>query len=377
VDPPGELGKDELPLRFNVRELAGSVGDFGTILPIVFGVAAVTDIPLAPVFIFFGIWYIITGWYYRLPIPVEPMKAIGVVVIAERLGARIVAASGILIGILFYLLGTFRLMGVLREKIPDPVVRGIQLGLALLLLRTAIGFTTADPFFFLTSLVIVAIFFLLSRRMGIPDISALVVILLGVIAGISMHGIPEFHIEFISGLVVPSLEDLANGFWNLTVPQIPLTIANAILATALLTSDLFHREVKPDRLSKTTGLMNIISTPLGGFPMCHGVGGLAAQYRFGARTGGANIYAGLILLLFALFFSNKAAVDIIPVGVFGALLIFVALELGRYSLKTKSLLITVSIAILTLILGITIAFIGGLILAYGIGYREKIEKNRY
>ncbi|MDI6718615.1 MAG: putative sulfate/molybdate transporter [Methanomicrobiales archaeon] len=365
-DPDG----DDLPIRFNLSELAGSVGDFGTILPIVFGVAAVTDIPLAPVFLFFGIWFILTGWYYRLPIPIEPMKAIGVVVIAEGVGARVVAASGILLGVLFYALGYFRVMGALRELIPDAVVRGIQLGLALLLLRTSLGFIGADPLFFLIALGIVATFFLLSRRTGVPDVSALIVVLLGVAAGIYIHGLPEFRFDLFPGLVLPTLADLTSGLWDLAVPQIPLTIVNSILATALLASDLFRRNVEPDRLSRTIGLMNIVSAPLGGFPMCHGAGGLAAQYRFGARTGGANIYAGLILL-FALLFSSPEAVAIIPVGVFGALLIFVALELGRHGRKTESLLVTVTIAVLALILGITVAFIAGLILAYGITYITK------
>ncbi len=367
MDPDGE----ELPIRFDLSELAGSVGDFGTILPIVFGVAAVTDIPLAPVFLFFGIWFIISGWYYRLPIPIEPMKAIGVVVIAERVGARVVAASGILLGVLFYALGYFRVMGTLREAIPDAVVRGIQLGLALLLLRTSLGFIGADPLFFLISIGIVAAFFLLSRRTGVPDVSALVVVLLGVSAGIYIHGLPEFRFDLFPGLVLPTLADFTSGLWDLAVPQIPLTIANSILATALLASDLFRRNVEPDCLSKTIGLMNIFSAPFGGFPMCHGAGGLAAQYRFGARTGGANILAGLILLLFALFFSSAGAVAIIPVGVFGALLVFVALELGRHGLKTESLLVTVTIAVLALILGITVAFIAGLILAYGWAYVSK------
>jgi MFS superfamily sulfate permease-like transporter len=110
--------------------------------------------------------------------------------------------------------------------------------------------------------------------------------------------------------------------------------------------------------------MNLISTPLGGFPMCHGAGGLAAMYRFGARTGGANIVAGIFILIFAVAFAPPEVLTLIPFGVFGALLVFVALELGKHSAKTDSYLVTAVIAVLTLVIGLTVAFIVGMVLAY-------------
>lgn len=136
--------------------------------------------------------------------------------------------------------------------------------------------------------------------------------------------------------------------------------------------DLIHREVEPDKLSISIGLMNLTSVPFGGFPMCHGAGGLAAQYRFGARTGGSNIISGLILLPIALFFASPKFVAIIPLGVFGALLVFIAIELGKHSLKTNSYIVTITIAILALIFNMTIAFIIGMILAYSLA---KITKH--
>ena len=130
--------------------------------------------------------------------------------------------------------------------------------------------------------------------------------------------------------------------------------------------DLIHREVEPDKLSISIGLMNLTSVPFGGFPMCHGAGGLAAQYRFGARTGGSNIISGIILLPIALFFASPEFVAIIPLGVFSALLVFVAIELGKHSFKTSSYIITITIAILALITNMTIAFIVGMVLAYSL-----------
>ena len=98
--------------------------------------------------------------------------------------------------------------------------------------------------------------------------------------------------------------------------------------------------------------------------MCHGAGGIAAQYRFGARTGGSNIISGLILLPIALLFSSHEFLAIIPMGVFSALLIFVSVQLGKISFKTDSYTITIIIAVIALIGNITIAFLIGLFLSY-------------
>ncbi len=106
--------------------------------------------------------------------------------------------------------------------------------------------------------------------------------------------------------------------------------------------------------------MNLLSVPLGGMPMCYGVGGLAAQYRFGARTGGSNIISGLILLPVALWFSSDAFVELIPCGIFGSMLLFVAWELGKHPFRTDSMIVTVSVAVTALFAGFAVAFLVGI-----------------
>ena len=143
-----------------------------------------------------------------------------------------------------------------------------------------------------------------------------------------------------------------------------LTIANAILATSLLTKDLFEKDVPPKMLSTTIGLMNIVSVPFGGFPMCHGAGGLAGQYPLRGTDRGASIIAGLIFIILALFFSSPQVLSIVAVGVLGALLVFVGIEMARHSIRTDSLFITGLIGLLALAVSMTVAFIVGLIAAY-------------
>lgn len=200
----------------------------------------------------------------------------------------------------------------------------------------------------------------------IIDISTIVILLIGIVIGLIRFGIPQIRILPLPTLIIPGIQDFLKGGWLLAISQAPLTITNAILATSLLMQDLVRRDVAPDKLSISIGLMNLTSVPFGGFPMCHGAGGLAAQYRFGARTGGSNIISGIILLPIALFFASPEFVAIIPLGVFGALLVFVAIELGKHSLKTDSYIVTITIAILALIFNMTIAFIVGMVLAYSL-----------
>jgi MFS superfamily sulfate permease-like transporter len=363
---------DKIGIRFTLEEVAGAVGDFGTIFPILLGVALVSpDVNVSHFFFFLAAWYVIAGFYYRLPMSIEPMKAIGAIVIAEGLSAGEIAASGIVVGIIFLVLGLVGGMGWIGERIPKSVVRGVQAGLALLLLRTSFGYIVSDALFAALSIGIILAFFVASRRTRIPDISALVVLFIGLAAGIATQGIPPFRLIPLPELVIPSAVDFVTGTWTLALPQIPLTLTNAILATSLLTFDLFPRGVGPDRLSRTIGTMNLVSTPLGGFPMCHGAGGLAAMYRFGARTGGSNIIAGFLILIFALAFAPPEVLTLIPLGVFGGLLVFVAIELGKHSAKTESVLVTATVAVLTLAISLTVAFIVGMVLAYALQWRSR------
>jgi len=360
-------------MKFSLSELAGSLGDFGTIIPLIIAVALVSDVNTRYVLLFFGIWFILTGLYYRLPIPLEPMKAIAVIVIAGGISSGEIAASGIILGVIFLVLGYGRFFEMIDRWVPQSVVRGIQLGLALLLFKASTDFVVKDPFFFILGIVIVIIFLLLFRYRRVPDLSSLCVIGVGLLGGLYLYGIPPLSLIPAPQLVIPLPEDFISAFSTLVLPQVVLTIANAILATSLLTKDLFATDIPPKKLSTTIGLMNLTSVPFGGFPMCHGAGGLAGQYRYGARTGGANIYAGLFFLFLALFFSSPEILSIIAIGVLGALLVFVGIEMARHSLKTESLIITGIIGILALLSSMTIAFIVGMVVAYilqGVGRRR-------
>jgi len=355
-----------IPLKFTLSEFAGSLGDFGTIIPLILAVALVSDVNPRYILLFFGIWFILTGLYYRLPIPLEPMKAIAVIVISGSIGSGEIAAAGIILGVLFLVLGYGRFFSIIQRWVPESVVRGIQLGLALLLFKASADFVIKDSFFFVIGIAIILAFILLVHYRHIPDLSSICVIAAGVIGGIILHGIPPTSLIPPPQLVIPIPSDFPSAISTLVLPQVVLTIANAILATSLLTKDLFGKDVPPKKLSTTIGLMNITSVPFGGFPMCHGAGGLAGQYRYGARTGGASIIAGVIFIVLALFFTSPEVLSIVAVGVLGALLVFVGIEMGRHSLKSDCISVTCAIGLLALFVSLTVAFIVGMVLVYAL-----------
>lgn len=362
----------EKDFRFNLEEAAGAIGDYGTLIPIIFGVVAVTDMKLAPILFFFAISYIITGLYYKLPMPVEPMKVIGTVAIAGKLSQMEVAAAGMIAAIIFIIVGVSGTMKYLKELIPNSIIRGIQLGLALTLAKTAVEFISQD--FLIGSLAVLLI--LIFYFAPILDISSLVVFSLGLIWGIYNHGLPPVSLFTWPEFALPALSEFRSGFLTGTLPQIPLTIGNSVLATSLLISDLFDKEVSDSKIITSVGAISLVSSSLGGFPMCHGAGGLAAQYRFGARSGGSNIISGFIILIVALFFASQELVYIIPYGVLGALLFFSALQLSKSSFKSDDLLLTLLTGIIAFITSISVAFIVMLTLFWLKDYTLKIRREK-
>jgi MFS superfamily sulfate permease-like transporter len=359
------MNEPEKPYSSNaiLHEISGSMGNFGTVLPIVLGAALVSKVDLGPALLFFGIWYIVMGVHYGIPMSVEPMKAIGAIAIAEGLTSGEIAASGLILGAALLALGLFRGFERLQVLIPESVVRGVQLGLGLILLKTSLGFISQDLFFSSISIGIVLLFLVAKSRRNLPDLSTLVVFAIGIGYGVLTKGAPEIQIISISRIPVPDLADFLWSGWHLVLPQIPLALTNATVAAALTAEDLFKKKIEPDQLCTTMGIMNLISVPFGGFPMCHGAGGLAAHRRFGAKTGLATVIGGVVLLFVAFFFASPEALALLPIGLFGALLLFVALELGRCGLKTDAPLLTGSMAILALLTNVGVAFLFGVLMA--------------
>ncbi len=321
-------------IRFDRNELAGAFGDIGTDLPLVVAMILVARLDCASVLIMFGLMQVLTGLYYRMPMPVQPLKAVAALVIAQKADANVLYGAGLAIGITMLLLTATGLLNWLARVVPKSVVRGIQLGLGLQLASLALRkFIPADgvPGYWLAGLGFIITLLLWGNR-KYP--AALFVVLLGVLYAFAFKldwaALPRSVGFNLPQLHRPGWDDILTGFIVLTLPQIPLSLGNSILATRQIAADLFpERQLTIPRIGLTYSLMNLINPFFGGVPTCHGSGGMAGHYAFGARTGGSVILYGSLFLTLGLCFSPglEQILQIFPRPILGVILLFEGLAL--------------------------------------------------
>ncbi len=322
--------------RFDRNELSGAFGDIGTDLPLIVGMILASGLDSASVLILFGAMQLFTALSYGLPMPVQPLKAVAVIVITEKLGGRIVYGGGLAIGITMLLLAVTGLIDWLARVIPKSVIRGIQFGLGLQLSWLALrDYVRADGVagYGLAAIGFIVTIFLLGNRRYPP---ALFVLSLGVIYAFLFK--PEaiaalHHVGFsLPRIHTPTVQDMMTGFIVLALPQIPLSLGNSILATRQIAQDLFPEQpLGVRKISLTYALMNFVNPFFSGVPTCHGSGGMAGHYAFGARTGGSVVIYGSMYLVLGFFFSSGFAkiVQVFPLSILGVVLLFEGLTLMR------------------------------------------------
>ncbi|HOW36084.1 MAG TPA: putative sulfate/molybdate transporter [Candidatus Omnitrophota bacterium] len=316
-------------IRFDRNELAGAFGDIGTDFPLVVSLILVGGLDPASVLIMFGAMQIMTGLIYGIPMPVQPLKAMAVIVITQKLTGNVLYAAGLAIGLTMLFLTVTNLLAWLGKVIPKCVIRGIQFGLGLQLAILALkDYVSSDGVsgYILAAASFVIVIVLLGNR-KYP--ASLFVIVLGLIYALALkintsalaHGIsfslPQFH------AITP--KDMWLGFIILTLPQIPLSIGNSVLATRQVAEDYFpEKKLGIRKIGLTYSLMNLIVPFFGGIPVCHGSGGMVGHYTFGGRTGGSVAIYGTMYLILGLFFSGifGQAILLFPKPMLGVILAF-------------------------------------------------------
>jgi len=371
------IGPLRADIRFDRNEWAGAFGDIGTDIPLILGMMLAARLDGASVFIMFGAMQILTALLYRMPMPVQPLKAVAALVIAQKLTGHVLYGGGLAIGIIMLVLSLAGLVSWLGRIVPKAVVRGIQAGLGLQLAALALtNYIPSDKAggYALAAFALVLILLLYGNR-KYP--AGLAVVVLGVWYGIAfnLHGAPMGTlIGFgLPSLHVPGMQDIVAGALLLALPQIPLSLGNSILATRQMAQDFFpDRPVSLRKISLTYTLMNLINPFLGGVPTCHGSGGMAGHYAFGARTGGSIVIYGAFYLLLGLFFGPGVAaiVRIFPLPILGILLVFESLTLlsllRDLAGRRAEFLIAVLVALCasSLPYGYGIGLLGGTIIAH-------------
>jgi hypothetical protein len=364
-------------VRFDRNELGGAFGDIGTDLPLLLAMIPAAGLDAASVFVLFGLAQIVTGVAYGLPMPMQPLKAMAVIVIAHKLPANVLFGGGLAIGATMLLLSLTGLLQWLVRVIPTCVVRGIQLGLALSLGQLALGRyvpALGVPGYALAAICFVVIALLLGNR-RLP--AALPVIALGVVVAL-LSGPDTAALRAGLGIHLPTprlpeWSDVATGFVLLALPQLPLSLSNSVIATHRALHDLFpERAVSVRKIGLSYALANLVLPFLGGVPLCHGCGGLAGHHAFGGRTGGSAVIYGSLFLAVGLLLGGAASelVRLFPLPVLGVVLLFEAVALGSLvrdvasSRRELTIAILVALCALALPQGYVIGLLVGSALYY-------------
>ena len=366
-----------------LNEFAGAFGDIGTFLPLMIGMAAFSKVNLVTSILIFGFAYIISGAVFNCPIPIQPMKVIAVITIATGASLNIISGAGLAIGGLFLIASLSGSIDCIKRVVSKSVVIGIQMGLGLVLLLKSVQLVGQEMLninlqflnwvVFLASILIA---FILFSKKKLPAMFGILGI--GLLSNLTLlikpfPLIPRFSFPFT--LSVPTFNDLLLGFVLLTIPQIPVTLGNSVLATESLAGYYFpnNKRVKAKSLALSVGVMNMLSALFGGIPMCHGAGGLAGHYRFGARKGIATISLGILLLVISLFYGSQliSIMALIPFPILGAILFFASVELLRIVKEThfasnSELLITIMTAVICVVFpyGFAVGLILGILTTY-------------
>ncbi len=355
--------------KFTLREFGGAFGDWGTLIPFIIGYISIVGLNPAGIFLTLGITNIILGIKFNLPLPVQPQKTIGTVAIARAWTPNMVISTGFGTGVIWVLLGFSKKLNNIVNKVPTIAVRGIQLGLALILGWTGILLFSENPWFGIISILII---FILIKNKPIP--SAIVLTFGGILIMLFTGSINITDLQFGLPLLAfqfPTWHNFVLGMLYAGIAQLFLTLTNVMIATVVLVKELFPEKeiIDANTLAFNMGAMNLINPFFLGMPLCHGSGGLMSQYAFGARTGGSMILEGIMELILGLFFSEALLTLFLnfPLSILGAMLIYTAFLLGKIALKDfnlKSFTIILISAIICYLVNIAIGFLVGLILYF-------------
>jgi MFS superfamily sulfate permease-like transporter len=315
---------------FNLRELAGAMGDYGVLIPLAIGYFSIVGLNPSGFFVMMGLACIAAGLVFKLPMPIQPMKVLAVMAIAQGWSPSMVYAAGFAEGMIWLIFGLTNLIGWLAKITPEPVVIGIQITLGIMLAIQSYGMISTG---WVLGIIAILIILVLRKVKQVPAPLVLLVLGLAIVyfeGGFDQLAAPAFTLPELTRFQPAEI-------WQTLVlagfAQIPLTVTNATISVAALIKTYFpEKTVTTRQLSLSHGVMNLIPPFFGGISMCHGAGGLASQYYFGARTGGTKIIEGGIYLTLGLFFATTftGLFSLFPRAILGAMLLLVGIELVKF-----------------------------------------------
>lgn len=343
--------------RIRSGDISGAVADLGVLVPLSAALVLVNELDPGALLIGVGILGIAAGLWFKVPFPVQPLKALTALAVSQQLAPEVIHAAGLEIGILFVVLSASRLADRLSRFFTKYVIRSLQFGVGILLVITAVKLALDPPEIFratpgtvsvllLTLGVLIAVALAGRYQWNAMGVSILTV---GVIVG-WIVATPELGTVSVSlpHLDLPPLSVFGTAFVLLVIPQVPLTYGNAVVGVSDLAREHFGERasrVTPGAVALSCGLGNVVSAMLGGMPMCHGSSGLSAHVRLGARTNAMNLMLGTTLVVIGVVLSHQVIelFGILPVWALAGFLAYAGLQhaLLVLDLKGKRLVLAV------------------------------------
>jgi hypothetical protein len=369
--------------KLTISEVSGSCGDFGTLVPLLVAMARQRSIYLAPTLFGTGLVHVVTGCLWDIPMPLQPMKSIAAVAIAEGLTRTQVTTAGMWMGISMTLL-SFGGIEAVNKVVPKSVVSGLQMGVGLrlatkgmVMIQHLTWWGTMDCITLAVVCSLLCLYWLRERSPANPNTShrngqeslcqrlsqkppiGLYLFGLGsILAAIQLattttskdeNSIPWLFGEPVitNALHNVTWEDWKIGLLEGAIPQLPLTTLNSVISVCLLAHTLFPDKrnaastsdgdavVSRKHVCLSVGLLNLVLCPMGCMPNCHGAGGLVGQHRLGAESGVSMVALGIFKMIIAIVLGGSllTLMDALPVAILGVLLVVSAHELATTGLS--------------------------------------------
>jgi sulfate permease, SulP family len=325
--------------RITAGDAAGAVADLGIFVPLVAALILVNGLRPGPLLLMAGLLSLGAGLWFRIPMPVQPLKALTALAVAQQLPPEVIHAGGLLIGAVLVALTATGLADRVATWFTKPVIRSLQLAVGSLLVWTAVDLARRPPELFtavptaawtlgLAAATLLAVAVAAHRRWY----AAAVVVVLGGMAAAWMVADPALG-SVSPQLPAPALPPVSvwgSAFVLLVIPQLPLTYGNAVVGMADLAREQFPdaTRVRPGSVAWSCGAGNLASAVLGGMPMCHGSSGFSAHVRLGATTARMNVLLGGTFVVLGVVFSEQVLVlfALLPVWALAGFLAYAGLR---------------------------------------------------
>lgn len=383
------LFRDGLKNKFGLNEWSGAIGDLGTILPLAFALVAINGFPPERIFFLWGLVYVGAGFIFKVPLSVQPLKAMTVIAIAKGYAPELMSTTAALYGVLFLVLSFTGAINWLQKWFSPAMISGIQLGIGLILAYKAIELVVEKGLLLnipgssmalgigllIITLLIIGVF---QFRFNFPVTIILIVASIAVVQVIGEGVDTALNSGTPVSFTLPDFSFVSDALIFLILPQLPLTLGNSVFAANDACHTFFKEQAKrvsAKRLGASVGLSDVVVGLLGGFPTCHGAGGIAAHAQFGARTGGSIIIMGVVFILLALITPLSSLLFLIPVPILGAMLLFDSYKLGTLITKLKArpeFVVAILVGVISFLTrNLTIALAAGLLTELIIKYLHR------